>query len=147
MFMCWRSKTFVVSTLISLLFLLSCVDARKAIYFNNVQDTTFRGSLEDIQPIIHPNDVLSISVSSLNPEATAIFNTPNLPINSGSVTTASTSLMGYLVSEQGSIQFPVLGTMKVVGLTKKTTYRSHRKRIDGPEAFGGSDSEHPVFKF
>jgi polysaccharide export outer membrane protein len=35
----------------------------------------------DIEPVIQNNDLLSISVSSLNPEDTIIFNTPNHPSN------------------------------------------------------------------
>jgi polysaccharide export outer membrane protein len=65
--------------------------------------------------------LLSISVSSLNPEATFIFNTPNVPtITTGSSAAGGSSQMtGYLVNQQGTIQFPVLGNINAAGLTKK----------------------------
>ena len=56
---------------------MSCISARKTVYFYDVKDTTFLQRAPDVQTPIHENDILSISISSLNPEASAIFNTPN----------------------------------------------------------------------
>jgi polysaccharide export outer membrane protein len=109
--------------IVLLLLFSSCVDSKKAIYFNNIRDTTFKSLGADIQQVIQKHDLLSISVSSLNPEATFIFNTPNVPtITTGSSTgsaAGSTQMTGYLVNQEGTIQFPVLGTINVAGLTKK----------------------------
>jgi len=84
---------------------------KKAIYFNNIQDSTILSKAENLEPVIQKNDLLSISVSSLNPDATQIFNVPN----SSTVSGAS----GYLVNQDGLIQFPLLGNIKADGLTKK----------------------------
>ena len=69
------------------------------------------------EPIIQKNDLLNISVSSLNPEANLIFNTPNN--TAANQPQGNTLLSGYLVNEDGNITFPVLGTIHVVGLNKK----------------------------
>jgi len=96
----------------------SCVTSKKAIYFTNIQNTEFPDG--DIEPVIQSNDLLSISVSSLNPEATIIFNTPNQPLNSTTSGTGSSSqTTGYLVNREGNILFPVLGKVKAAGLTQK----------------------------
>lgn len=70
--------------------------------------------------MIHNNDLLSITVSSLNPDATAIFNTPNTSLtatSSNPSTGTAVQTTGYLVNAEGNIQFPVLGTVKAANLT------------------------------
>jgi polysaccharide export outer membrane protein len=98
----------------------SCVDSKKAIYFNNIGNTSIRPPIADLEPVIQKSDLLSIYVSSLNPEATVVFNTPNMqaPTSTTSAVTTTGSI-GYLVSQEGNIQFPVLGSLKAAGLTKK----------------------------
>jgi len=108
-------------------FFTSCINTRKAIYFNNLQDTTVSNTLITAEPVIQPNDLLNISITSLNPEATMVFNTPNMTMPVTATSTGSTptagygtpQLMGYLVSPDGSIKFPVLGPIKAAGLTKR----------------------------
>jgi polysaccharide export outer membrane protein len=108
----------------------SCINTKKAIYFDNIQDTLLQPQRADVESIIQSKDLLSISVSSLNPEATVIFNTPNLPAVSASTSLgANTQLMGYLVNQEGSIQFPVLGNIPAAGLTKKQLTDDITKRL------------------
>ncbi|WP_198170309.1 polysaccharide biosynthesis/export family protein [Mucilaginibacter arboris] len=98
--------------------LSSCADVRKSIYFSNQKDTTINS--KNVAPLtyIQPNDLLSIAVSSLNPEATAIFNTPNNSyVSSSSASGLNLQSPGYLVNTDGFIQFPVIGNIKVAGLT------------------------------
>lgn len=105
----------------------SCVNSRKAIYFNNIQDTTLNNALVNVEPLIQVNDLLNISVTSLNPEASMIFNTPNISMPVTATSSGTTpaggygtpQLMGYLVSADGTIKFPVLGPVKAAGLTKR----------------------------
>jgi len=99
---------------------ISCASTKKTVYFYNVQDTTFVQRGSEIQTPIRENDILGISISSLNAEASAIFNPPiNNNIRSTTVTGANTEPGGYLVNTDGTIQLPVLGTIKAAGLTKK----------------------------
>lgn len=107
--------------------LTSCYNSRKAVYFNNIQDTTLTNTVASSEPVIQPNDLLNITVTSLNPEASMVFNTPNItmPVTATSTGTTPTSgygtpqLMGYLVNTDGTIKFPVLGSVKAAGLTKR----------------------------
>jgi len=98
-----------------LLLLTSCLDTRKAIYFNGVNDGLLTEEIPVPESVITKNDLLSISVTSLNEEATEIFNNPNTTVgtngNPGNVS-------GYFVNSEGNIQFPLLGNIKVDGLTK-----------------------------
>ena len=72
---------------------------------------------------IMPKDLLTIVVSCTSPELAAPFNltaTGSMGLPSGSSQGASqSSQQTYLVDNEGTINFPVLGTLKVGGLTKK----------------------------
>src|SRR3982750_1276405 len=96
----------------------SCVNTRKTTYFNDIQNGVYKSSYEIPEPVIHKNDLLSIYVSSLNTEASAIYNTPGLSsTTSASANGPTVQNVGYLVNTEGNIQFPVLGKIKVEGLT------------------------------
>lgn len=97
----------------------SCVNTKKVVYFNNVPDKTFSSVNTEKQTPIRPNDILSITISSLNAEASAAFNLQSNNIGrSTTVTGSSTESGGYLVSADGNIDMPMLGTIKAAGFTK-----------------------------
>ncbi len=101
------------------LFLSSCVNTKKVVYFNNVSDTTFYSQNAQKQNPIEPNDILSITVSSLNAEASAAFNLQSNYISRATTVTGSNNESGgYLVSPDGTIDMPILGTVTAGGLTK-----------------------------
>jgi polysaccharide export outer membrane protein len=106
--------------LLMLLVSVSCTSTRKAVYFSGQQTGTFEPPAMP-KLVIQNNDLLSINVSSLNPEASAIFNQPggaNSNSNNAPVTPTTTTANGYLVDGDGNIQFPFLGSVKASGLTK-----------------------------
>jgi polysaccharide export outer membrane protein len=92
----------------------SCGNARRATYFNDLNDSTFASRLVVPESYIQKNDIISISVSSLNAEASEIFNTPNIVTGPNGV-----QVNGYLVNGNGYLQFPVLGNIKAADLTKE----------------------------
>ena len=98
----------------------SCSNTRRAVYFNNIREGVIQDTMGDLEPVIQKNDLLSISVSSLNPDASALFNTPNA--QAASTNSASGNVIqasGYLVNQDGNIQFPILGSIHALGLKKK----------------------------
>lgn len=106
---------------------VSCRTTKAPIYFNNVRDTLFKGTGYNVESVIRPNDLLNITITSLNPEASVIFNAPlnsqnNSNNNGGGSTATGVSAPGlangYLVNNDGFIQLPVLGNIKASGLTK-----------------------------
>lgn len=103
----------------------SCVNTKKVVYFNNVQDTTFYSGSTEKQTPISTNDILSITISSLNAEASAPFNLQNNNISRATtVTGSSTESGGYLVNADGDIELPILGSVKAAGLTKEELRKS-----------------------
>ncbi|MFT3936674.1 MAG: polysaccharide biosynthesis/export family protein [Chitinophagaceae bacterium] len=98
----------------------SCVNTKKTTYFNDIQTGVYKTMYEAATPVIHKNDLLSIYISSLSAEATAVFNAPSLPTTTTtSAKGTSIQSVGYLVNEEGNIQFPVIGSIKAEGLTIK----------------------------
>jgi polysaccharide export outer membrane protein len=113
----FTGKIILLSFTIAII-LSSCADVRKTEYFADQQDANVKSSNVAPETVIQPNDILSITVSSLNPAATAIFNTPNYSnITSTTLSGNNQQTPGYLVNVNGMIQFPVIGDLKVTGLT------------------------------
>ena len=126
-------RIMLISTLIViLLFSVSCGSTEKLVYFNNIQDQTFTGNITTGEPVIQKNDLLSITVSSLNVDASAVFNAPNMNANNinTSTTLGNSSLAGYLVSPKGELQFPILGTINAEGLTKSQLSEYIKKELN-----------------
>lgn len=98
----------------------SCATPRGLNYFPTVNDETIPNKEPVPEPQIQLNDLLSIIVTSSNPEASALFNAPNESGNAtvSAAATANTLTIGYLVNQNGDIMFPFLGTIHVLGLTK-----------------------------
>jgi polysaccharide export outer membrane protein len=115
-------KSSYTLVLVSILFFLcgsSCSTSKKIAYFENVQDTSFISRLDATEFIIQTNDILSISITSLNPEASAIFNTANNFSGTATAGSSPAQSSGYLVGSDGNIQLPILGNVRAAGLTKK----------------------------
>ncbi len=93
----------------------SCVNVKKATYFNNIPDSNITSNFENLQPVLKANDLLKITVSSLNPEATEIFNMSN----SRNASYTDNQASGFLINNEGYINFPVLGKIKAAGKTKQ----------------------------
>jgi len=98
-----------------LIIISSCASKKDILYLqdsneNNTSNITYQNVL------IQPNDILKISVESLIPEAAIPYNrgvNSNIPINSLELM----KLNGYLVSNDGEINFPNLGSITVSNLT------------------------------
>ncbi|WP_026463363.1 polysaccharide biosynthesis/export family protein [Adhaeribacter aquaticus] len=112
--------------LVAIIFNFSCTPRNLAYFSDLKQNTAYEEAiLNDIDPKIQTYDLLSITVTSLNPEANALFNT-GVAAQAKTITDFSLSRSnnselareGYLVDKTGSIDFPVLGKIKLVGLTK-----------------------------
>jgi len=97
--------------IISLVLLQSCVSKKEMLYLQDVEsynntDVTFNNHTLQV------DDILKISVSTLMPEAALPYNN----VTAGSVVANNIEVMkldGYLVSQNSTINFPVLGELSV----------------------------------
>lgn len=115
---CMFRKVAIMCCLVSVF--TSCVNTQKAVYFNGQGDANLPSTVTVPQTVIATNDLLSITVTSLNPAASAVFNSPNItnPGTTGNSGGEPVQASGYLVDADGNIQFPILGTIKAAGLTE-----------------------------
>jgi polysaccharide export outer membrane protein len=121
--MATMEKTIAIRLMPITLFLItlttSCVQTRYVSYLNNSLDTVYSKGTNQEELAIQKNDILSIHISSLNQEASEIFNSTNSQqINNSSNTGNSVLGSGYLVNMDGSIELPMIGNVKAEGLSK-----------------------------
>ena len=104
------------------LFVCSCSSTKDIAYFQNKLVDQPEKIDKHAGIVIQPKDQLSIVVSSRNPELVAMFNLPVVSYQAGSEVMSSSGynqrLMGYVVDNEGYIDFPVLGKLKVSGMTR-----------------------------
>lgn len=100
----------------------SCSSTKNVAYIQNSETFMSEQSAFLYDARIMPKDVLIITVNTVNPEASAPFNlvvSPTLGTTTNGLQFGSNrALQTYLVGNDGTISFPVLGTLKVGGLTK-----------------------------
>jgi len=94
-------------------FLGSCGSPKKIVYLQNADTTDYEASKGLFDAKIMPKDLLTITISTTDPRAAAPFNLSN---ESSSSTADGAS---YLVDNDGTISFPVVGRIQVGGMTKR----------------------------
>ena len=112
----------------------SCVSPKTIVYF---QGDTLRYSSSAVTqtyvPTIQKNDMLSIIVGSLSQEANEVFNAANqyatATTSYGTSSAASVQPFGYLVNEDGNIELPLVGKVKVEGLRTQVAADTLRSRL------------------
>ncbi|MFD1256006.1 polysaccharide biosynthesis/export family protein [Mucilaginibacter terrae] len=107
-------KFFILLLTVTAIF-SSCASYKKIPYFQDLDRS--KVTTEDITNMssltIQPEDQISISVTSLNQDAANVF-TNNIQ-NSG--TNAENPVYGYVVNSNGEVTLPLLGVVKVSGLS------------------------------
>jgi polysaccharide biosynthesis/export protein len=128
----WRPRYLCYFFALSIIF-SGCNDTKKTTYFNDL-GTTHIDAPEAVVPTIHKNDLLSISVSSTNADASKLFNESNFSATVTSTTNGTTQQMvGYLVTDDGSFKFPELGRINAEGLTIKQLSEYITKQLKDKE--------------
>ena len=111
---------------------VSCNTSQKVVY---MQDTVAglpkeTGVFAGI--VVQPKDVLSIVVSSRSPELSTGLNLPLQQYYAGSAEASSGynyRQLGYQVDLDGYIDYPVLGKLKVAGLTRERLANMIKQRL------------------
>ena len=111
-----------VCVLFAGLFMLSsCATVKDIAYFQNKVVNQPEKIDKHAGIVIQPKDMLSIVVSSRNPELVTMFNLPVVSYQAGSEIVAgggAQRILGYVVDNAGCIDFPVLGPLEVAGMTR-----------------------------
>ena len=125
--------------------LASCQSYKRVPYWQSYESLTDKGYKEIVinevnqqdtlyDARIQPKDLLSITVNTSDPQAAAPFNlTMQTSINvaqaNSTYVTSQPTLQQYLVNNEGEIDFPVIGKLKIGGLTKTAAEKLVREQL------------------
>lgn len=110
-----RSKVFRLFFLFIFLIFQSCSSKKKIIYFQG----SLPAEVKNFNLIFRPDDIISIKVIGIDAEAVKPFNLPIInDQQTGGYSAGIPSPAGYLIDQEGNIDFPVVGKIKIAGLTR-----------------------------
>jgi len=107
----------ILQVLFIILMITSCGSTKKIKYFQDIPDSGVLKTIaksEYTEPKIQVDDILSIIVQTVDPEAALMINSGNLP---ASATTSAAGPSGYRVNKDGFVELPILGQVHAQGLT------------------------------
>jgi polysaccharide export outer membrane protein len=112
------NRTFqLLATMLLVISFSSCVQPSKLYYFHDQVPSVQQIDSVQLNGLqrIHKSDRLSITISSTDPQLTAYLNPFNVQTSANNASQQANT--GYLVNQQGTIEFPLLGKVPVEGLT------------------------------
>lgn len=98
----------------------SCTTQKHVVYFEDIADS---GILKDVKlpeftsPVVQTDDILSISIQTIDPLITAQLNQAPAQVVVTGVGAVPQPITGYLVDKAGNVELPLLGKIQVAGLT------------------------------
>jgi len=116
-------KSIAIAGILALL--TSCASKNQLSYFKDLpvdqENVIIESVASDYSLKIVPDDELLITVTSLEPSATSMFNLPMANVSTRGVqqVTGNIAMQTYIVDSKGDIRFPVLGNLHVAGLTSR----------------------------
>jgi len=115
-----KNISYAAVILAAIIFLGSCGSTKDVPYFQNSNSVDLTKSKILYDAKIMPKDILTITVSTTDDEAAAPFNlTVPTPYTTNQRSTYSQAMLqSYLVDNDGYIDFPKIGMVKLGGLTK-----------------------------
>jgi len=105
------------------LLIFSCKPKKDVVYYQNIDGLSSAEQSNSYEIKIQPDDLLMIIVSADDPETAIPFNLSAISVPSATITNLMSlrgqeSIQYYLVDASGTIDFPVLGKLKVGGLSR-----------------------------
>jgi len=106
-------------TLPLIILLASCATTKNVKYFEDMPDSlryaiVTKATFTD--PVIQTDDILSIVIQTADPQTSQVMNQGVALSNSESGTSVS-AISGYLVDKNGNVELPIIGMVKLAGLT------------------------------
>lgn len=122
------SKFFFTVLVVSII-ITSCTNKKNLIYFQGSIGTSEAN--KSYNPVLKTDDILSITVMGLDADAIKPFNIPisNITQNIGGYNQGAPTPPGYLIDAEGNIDFPVVGKIKLAGLSRSVAIDSLKKQL------------------
>lgn len=124
------------SILLGCLLLVACDASKKVVYLQNLQADQPQTIDKNNDIVIQPRDMLSIVVSSKDPELASLFNLPRVSYEAGTSQNSAPNnnrISGYIVNPEGNIDFPNIGPIHIAGLTRNQVSELIKKRLSEEE--------------
>lgn len=132
------NKLFIFSFLIILLTLFSCKSSKDLIYLKDASNNEFIKGLP-VEYTLKPGDILYVSIKTSNPEVNAIYN-PESGMEGSSQyggygyqkysSPSGAYLYGFEIADDGTINLPMLGKIKVSAVTLEQVEAVVQKKAD-----------------
>jgi polysaccharide export outer membrane protein len=103
-------------------FISSCVGTKNVTYFQNLSSAN-KSIMESVatftEPVIQADDILQISINTIDPQSSAVVNQAASVVGSGLAANSPREqpINGYLVDKNGQVELSLIGLVKVAGLT------------------------------
>jgi len=106
--------------------IFSCTSQKKIVYFQQSENVDSVRTFIDSSyvALIQKNDILNIFVASISAEASQYFNYSDNPNDDNSMAS------GYLVDSYGDIQMPLVGVVRLAGLSSSAARDTIIKRLE-----------------
>ncbi|WP_312149380.1 polysaccharide biosynthesis/export family protein [Empedobacter sp.] len=122
-----KNKIFQFLCFFSFVIITSCGSRKEIVYFQNQEQLTT--SFEQFTPKIQPTDQLAIVVSAADVAAVAPFNQLSTIQTTANSNTLSPYSPTYTVDENGEISLPMIGNVKVGGLTRSQAIEIIKNKV------------------
>ncbi len=120
----------IVVTLLSL-FVWACAPIQNIAYFQNVEPNVAMKIPPKREIRLKPDDKISIVVSSKDQLLDNLFNLPVANAQVGESVSRSGEVSVYTVSPCGDIDFPIIGALRVEGLTRYELSQKIKRELQG----------------
>ena len=129
---------YIFSALTMLIMLSGCVTNKRIAYFQDIQlieSAKLDNAITFTEPLIQPDDILSITIFTLNPASSAVINqTISTPTIGGGANTSlnAQATNGFIVDRDGDVELSLIGKIRLGGLT---TYQAKELIREKARAF------------
>lgn len=109
----------------------SCTSRKEIVYFQNMESGKEENTVQRYKTTLQPDDLLVITVSAIDMDAVRPFNliTAGYSPNNNTVV-GNPKNQAYLIATDGTINFPVIGTLKLGGLSKTEAIALLKEKIE-----------------
>lgn len=111
-----KKTSFLFTTILSILILFSCGSRKEIVYFQTQEE--LNTNFNQFVPTIQANDQLAILISGSDPSAVAPFNQTSTMTVNATQQNISPYHPTYTVNSEGYINMPIIGEVKLAGLTR-----------------------------
>lgn len=116
--------------LLLIILITSCASPKEILYFQDFEAGKERDISQKYTTKLQPDDVLNIIISSKDNLGTAPFNIISMAGNVGSSNAGTQpKLMNYIIRQDSTIEFPVLGKIEIAGKTILETIEYFKEQL------------------